>query len=174
MMQFQTWPILALIIASNVYSHRGGLDAMGGHTDSATGQYHCHTDTCFSMAPKVYDRKNWKHWTDEDHDCQDTREEVLIRDAEQIGLSPRGCKVTYGVWQCPYTGLVFSNPSDLDIDHIVPLKEAFRSGASLWNAARKREFANDLENLLAVSNSTNRQKGDKDPTHWMPENWYYQ
>nr|WP_165773442.1 HNH endonuclease family protein [Zooshikella ganghwensis] len=69
---------------------------------------------------------------------------------------------------------MFSNPSDLDIDHIVPLKEAFRSGASLWNATRKREFANDLENLLAVSNSANRQKGDKDPTHWTPENWNYQ
>lgn len=166
--------IVALVVSINVNAHPGGLDAKGGHMNTSTGEYHCHREPCFSLMVKQYERKNWPHWVDDDRDCQNTRNEILLRDAENPGLNPKGCKVTYGVWRCPYTGLVFTNPKDLDIDHIVPLKEAFRSGASVWNRQEKRAFANDFENLLAVENSSNRKKGDKDPAGWMPDKWDYQ
>ena len=110
-------------------------------------------------------------------DCQNTRHEVLI--AESLGpvkLNPSGCRVIAGQWHDPFTGQTFTDPSKLDIDHLVPLSEAHRSGASLWDAKKRERFANDLshpEALIAVSASANRSKGDKDPANWLPPNKSY-
>lgn len=73
-------------------------------------------------------------------------------------------------WIGLYTGKIFSNARQVDIDHVVPLKEAHISGASGWTKEKKRQFANDEDNLLAVSKSANRSKGAKDPAKWMPKN----
>jgi len=73
----------------------------------------------------------------------------------------------------PFTGNTYTNPSDLDIDHLVPLKEAHISGAHLWTATRREQYANDLsdpDSLIAVSNSANRSKGAKDVAQWLPTN----
>lgn len=134
------------------------------------------TTTQTSVAPiKVdYDRKLYKHWIDEDKDCQDTRQEVLISESiEPVALDDIGCRVVSGRWYDPFTDNTFTDPSDLDIDHLVPLKEAHLSGAHSWTASMREKYANDLNNpdsLIAVSKSANRSKGAKDVAQWLPSN----
>lgn len=118
-----------------------------------------------------YKRALYRHWIDEDKDCRDTRVEVLARDARSVEYSQDGCKVASGVWDDPYTGKIFRNPGDLDVDHLVPLKNAHESGAWAWLPERRRDYANFLKyekHLLAVSASENRKKGDKGPDRYMP------
>ena len=103
-------------------------------------------------------------WIDADGDGENTREEVLAE--EKVG----------DVWVCPFTGRIFTNASDLDIDHIVPLKEAHLSGGHAWTKAERVAYANDLENpdhLMAVYDRANQSKGSKDPASWMPPNRSY-
>ena len=118
-----------------------------------------------------YDRALFKHWSDADKDGCDTRAEVLIEEAiVKPKIGPK-CKLTGGKWISAYDGKTVTNASKLDVDHLVPLAEAWRSGAWKWTAAQRQVFANDLENseaLIAVTRSTNRSKGDKDPSLWMP------
>jgi hypothetical protein len=119
-----------------------------------------------------YNRDLFDHWIDEDGDRCDTREEVLIAESRsRAQVDPYGCKVVAGDWFSAYDGLTFSDPSELDIDHVVALAEAWDSGASGWDASRRRAFANDLghpEALAAVSASSNRSKSDLDPGQWKP------
>lgn len=117
-----------------------------------------------------YNRKEWKHWIDTDKDCENTREEALKRDAQQVTSTNDKCTPTSGVWIDPYTNTHFVNPRKLDADHIVPLKHAHTYGGSEWPKSRKRAFANDLENVLMVSAGANRSKGAKGPNKWMPPN----
>ena len=118
-----------------------------------------------------YKRTLFKHWIDVDKDGCDTRAEVLIEEAiVKPKIGPK-CKLTGGKWISAYDGKTIINPSQLDVDHLVPLAEAWRSGAWKWTNAQRQAFANDLENsetLIAVTASTNRSKGDKDPSLWMP------
>lgn len=124
--------------------------------------------------PDGYEREDWDHWIDADGDCQDTRQEVLIAQSEipvRFTDSSR-CRVASGRWRCPYTGRVFTDPGDLDVDHLVPLHAAHRAGADAWGAKRRRAFANALdasEHLVAVQAAANRSKGDKEPHRWLPE-----
>jgi hypothetical protein len=120
-----------------------------------------------------YDRKLWKHWIDADHDCQDARVEVLI--AESYGEvefeDARGCEPASGEWQCPYTGKLLRESHLLDVDHLVPLANAHRSGGGAWSAERRMDYANDLSqpyHLIAVDYAANRSKGDKGPEAWLP------
>jgi len=121
-----------------------------------------------------YDRNQWKHWIDADGDCQNTRDEVLIQESViTVTLSEDGCKVIAGRWQDPYSGEVFTDPADLDVDHMVPLKNAHRSGGWAWTKQRRKEYANDLdhqEHLIAVDSGLNRSKGAQGPDTWLPPN----
>ena len=118
-----------------------------------------------------YKRSAFKHWIDADKNGCNTRAEVLIEEAVvKPKIGPK-CKLTDGKWLSAYDGITVGAPSQLDVDHMVPLAEAWRSGAWKWTAAQRQAFANDLENseaLIAVTASTNRSKGDKDPSLWMP------
>jgi len=117
-----------------------------------------------------YERKLYKHWIDADHDGENTRREVLIR----YNLDRTGAKV--GHWFDPYTGRTFTTPESLQIDHVVPLSEAHRSGAWAWDSLQRMAFANDLgqpSQLLAIHGVTNEDKGDKDPAHWLPPRQEY-
>lgn len=124
-----------------------------------------------------YLRADYGSWIDSDFDCQNTRQEILIRESVIIPtLDEKGCKVISGLWKDKYTGKTFTNPKDLDIDHFVPLAEVNKSGGNKWAKEKKIAYANDLTNqetLIAVSASQNRAKGDKDISEWLPENKNY-
>lgn len=113
-----------------------------------------------------YDRGRFAPWVDDDGDGCDTRCEVLA--AERIDELPG---LPGGGWRSVYDGFVTDDPSELDIDHVVALREAWRSGAAAWDPRRRAAFSNDLDDprtLIAVSASSNRSKGDRDPSEWRP------
>lgn len=113
-----------------------------------------------------YSRDKFPHWIDQGGGCN-TRQVVLKRDADYY---EGNCPVTSGKWYSYYDGVIAYSPSEIDIDHIVPLAEAWRSGASSWTTEKRRAFANDLNGpqLIAVTSSINRSKGDQDPSTWQP------
>ena len=75
-----------------------------------------------------------------------------------------------GEWLDPYTASIYTDPQDIDIDHFVPLANAWRSGASGWSAADREAYANDPGVLLSVEDDANQEKGDKGPEAWKPPN----
>lgn len=126
----------------------------------------------------AYSRSYYQHWVDHDSDCQDTRNEVLIRDAagEVTYRDGDKCVVVKGTWNDPYSGKTYYEPRQLDVDHVVPLKNAHESGAWAWSKERRRDYANYLaanQHLLAVLASENRRKGDKGPDRYLPPNTAY-
>lgn len=121
-----------------------------------------------------YARDQWQPhgWADADGDGCNTREEVLMAESK-VGVQGHGpgCKILGGDWVDPYTGLRTTSPADLQIDHLVALADAHRSGGWAWPAARKVSFANDLrdpELLNAVSGQENQRKSDDGPDEWLP------
>jgi hypothetical protein len=121
---------------------------------------------------KGYSRARFPHWRGTGKNC-DVRDSVLQQDGESIKLS--GCNVVGGRWESAYDGLVVTDPADVDIDHVVPLANAWRSGADEWDDSKRGDFANDLTRpqLIAVSQRSNRSKGDQDPSQWKPANKSY-
>lgn len=119
-----------------------------------------------------YDRDEFNHWITIDG-C-DTRERVLARDGDDVQVGP-DCRPDSGDWFSEYDGASFTDGSDLDIDHVVPLAEAWLSGADSWSDQEREDFANDLQGpqLIAVSASSNRSKGDQDPSTWWPTRTTY-
>jgi hypothetical protein len=114
-----------------------------------------------------YSREKFPHWRDTGENC-DVRDTVLKRDGERVKYS--GCNVVAGTWTSRYDGKVLESPTKVDIDHMVPLANAWRSGASAWSTDEREDFANDLDRpqLTAVSQTSNRAKGDQDPSTWKP------
>jgi len=124
-------------------------------------------DTFNNAFAGEYNRAEWAHWVDADGDGQNTRTEMLIRDSKEVVRhGPR--KTIAGKWVCPYTGRTYYKASDIDIDHVVPLGTAHKSGAEFWTPKQRRQFANDPENLLCVEDNANQAKGDKGPEDWRP------
>jgi hypothetical protein len=121
----------------------------------------------------TYDRAKFKHWIDANGDCQNTRTEVLIAESGTTPTytSSSHCSVAKGKWFSYYDGATWTAPSDVDIDHIVALKEAWESGARSWTTSDRTRFANDLGypyTLVAVTDNVNQSKSDKDPAEWLP------
>jgi len=119
-----------------------------------------------------YDRSLFKHWIDADKDKCDTRAEVLISEAVVKPKVDKKCKITGGKWLSAYDGKSITNASQLDVDHLVPLAEAWRSGAWAWTPKQRQDFANDLGDkraLIAVTLTTNRSKSDRDISDWVPK-----
>jgi len=127
-------------------------------------------DPCLEgTTPTEYARRDWGRWLDVDGDCQDTRQEVLIRDSSiKVALDEDGCRVVAGRWTDPYDGSETVDPSKIDVDHVVALRDAHDSGGWQWSYEEKRLFFNDMENLRATSQSTNRSKGARGPDEWLP------
>ncbi|MGW6442717.1 golvesin C-terminal-like domain-containing protein [Lentzea sp. NPDC055074] len=123
-------------------------------------------------SPTGYDRTLFPHWRKAVDAC-DGREVSLRRDATTV--TPAGsCPVLSGSWTSAYDGMVLTDPSKVAIDHVVPLADAWRSGASSWTHERKIVFANDVEHsqLLAVSGTSNTAKLDRPPDVWLPRTSY--
>ncbi|EFE69773.1 MULTISPECIES: HNH endonuclease family protein [Streptomyces] len=120
-----------------------------------------------------YNRDLFPHWITISGSCN-TRETVLKRDGTNV-VTDSACASTSGSWYSPYDGATWSAASDVDIDHLVPLAEAWDSGAGSWTTSRRQAFANDLTRpqLLAVTDNVNQAKGDQDPATWMPSRTAY-
>lgn len=124
-----------------------------------------------SEAKNSYSRSKFKHWTSNNSTKCNTRIAVLKAESKKK-VKMSGCTIKSGSWVSAYDGKKFTNPSKMDIDHMVPLKEAWESGAYKWTSKTRENFANDLgykNSLIAVSASSNRSKSDKDPNNWMPK-----
>jgi Domain of unknown function (DUF1994). len=174
-MKFKHMAIAAVLIAvaGLVSAHGGGLNKDGCHNEKQ-GKYHCHGKSPSSVKPTTqtkYNRDSWKHWSDFDNDCMNTRHEILLAQADgPVKKSPDGCYISSSTWNDPFSGKTLLQASDLDVDHIIPLKWASEHGGLKWSSTKKERFANDPVNLLAVDDSLNQSKGARGPTQWMPPN----
>ncbi|KAI4863595.1 hypothetical protein F4820DRAFT_369661 [Hypoxylon rubiginosum] len=121
-----------------------------------------------SVDTTTYDRDLFPTWDTITGTCN-TREYVLKRDGASVVVGS-DCYPTSGTWTSPYDGAKWTAPSDVDIDHMVPLKNAWISGASKWTTAKREQFANDVTRpqLWAVTDNVNSSKGDKSPDSWKP------
>jgi hypothetical protein len=129
-----------------------------------------------------YSREEFPHWASEaafygwkepDGSC-DVRDTALIRDGEGVRIDD-DCSITAGTWLDPYTGRTLTDSSEVDIDHVVPLANAWRSGAgsSEWSTIDRESYANDPKVLPSADAGANRAKGDKGPEAWKPPNQDY-
>ncbi|MEU3031960.1 HNH endonuclease family protein [Streptomyces incarnatus] len=120
-----------------------------------------------------YSRDKFPTWITIEGNCN-TREWIIKRDGTNV-VTNSACTATSGSWYSPYDGATWTSASDVDIDHLVPLAEAWDSGASKWTTAQRQAFANDVTRpqLLAVTDNVNQSKGDQDPATWIPSRTAY-
>ena len=117
-------------------------------------------------------------WADTDRNGCDTRNDILARDLtdETFKQGTNNCVVMTGVLADKYTGTTITftrgqdTSSDVQIDHIVSLSDAWQKGAQQLDADQRKELANDPLNLMAAYGPTNGAKGDKDAATWLPPN----
>lgn len=119
-------------------------------------------------------------WKDVDQNGCDTRNDILARDLKQIVLKAGDdCVVATGMLHDPYTATTITfvrgagTSSKVQIDHLVALAAAWRTGAAQWTASRRVTYANDRSVLLAVDGPRNGSKGDRDASEWLPPNVLY-
>ena len=118
-----------------------------------------------------YDRDLFSHWSDTDGNGCDAREDTLASQLLRDGVrsASDSCRIVSGTWVSIFDGVTHSgSSSDLDIDHVVALAEAWDSGANTWSSSTRRRFANDPVHLIAVTASSNRSKSDRDLGEWRP------
>lgn len=120
-----------------------------------------------------YSRDKFPHWSTQSGSCN-TREIVLQRDGRDV-VTNESCAAVSGRWFSVYDEVWLDAASDVDIDHMVPLANAWRSGADAWTTAKRQRFANDLagQQLIAVRDTTNQAKGDRSPDQWKPPSTGY-
>ncbi|MEU8217092.1 HNH endonuclease family protein [Micromonospora taraxaci] len=146
-----------------------GWAAPPGIPSKATAQSQLNALTVATQGSSSgYSRDLFPHWITVSGSCN-TREQVLKRDGTSVVVDS-SCAATSGRWYSPYDGATWTAASDVDIDHVVPLAEAWRSGANSWTTSRRQSFANDLTRpqLIAVTDNVNQSKGDQDPSTWQP------
>ena len=122
-----------------------------------------------------YDRDDWDHWVRIPGTRQNIRDAVLIEESlvqvtTNDGASGWRARVLTGRWICPYTGLTYTESSDVDVDHVVALAEAHQSGGWAWTHEQREEYANyreDPDHLIVVDDATNSRKGALDPAEFL-------
>ena len=122
-----------------------------------------------------YVRAKFKHWVGVGNGC-DSRKAVIISEATVQPKVESGCKIIGGEWNSIYDSVKVTDAGKLDVDHMVPLAEAWDSGASAWDDKKRELYANDQTDkihLIAVTGPSNRSKSDRDPSEWMPSNKAY-
>ncbi|MDA9100064.1 HNH endonuclease family protein [Planktomarina sp.] len=118
-----------------------------------------------------YDRDLFGGWSDIDHDCQNTRHELLQElSTSRVVFSTNTCRVVKGRWLVPYTDITFFESKFVDIDHLVPLKYSWDRGSYKWSDFERAQFSNDPSNLFVVEKSVNREKAALGPSKWLPPN----
>jgi hypothetical protein len=126
-----------------------------------------------------YVRTKFKHWITISRPGQigcDSRKSVIIDEAMVKPTIGKGCSLAGGEWFSIYDNIKVTDAGKLDVDHMVPLAEAWDSGASSWNDLRRQQYANDMvdpRHLIAVTGASNRSKSDQDPSDWLPTNKDY-
>lgn len=118
-----------------------------------------------------YDRSLFPHWNVVDSPCT-ARQVVLQRDGHDV-VTDDSCQPTAGSWWSAFDDeWVYDVPGDISVDHMVPLSEAWKTGAADWSTSQRADFANDVDSsqLWLATPSSNGSKGDKDPSEWMPDN----
>ena len=160
--------LTALIASVAVLNGPTASAALPTPVSAATARTYLASLTVATENRTGYDRDLFPHWITQSGTCN-TREVVLKRDGTNV-VQDSACAATSGSWYSVYDGATWTVASDLDIDHLVPLAEAWDSGASGWTTARRQAFANDLTRpqLIAVTDNVNQAKGDQDPATWMP------
>ena len=160
--------VLALVLAGLV-----GLPATAhAETYSAPLTTAISDLTVASEVRTGYSRDLFPHWIDADGDGCSTRSEVLIAEADDPVTISGTCTITKGRWYSYYDQVSWTDPADVDIDHMVPLAEAWDSGARTWTTTTRKAFANDLgdyRTLVGVTDNVNQAKGDQDPATWLPQ-----
>ena len=141
-----------------------GTGATAGPAPSAITQQLAALTVSSGLSMAGYSRDKFPHWISQGAGC-DTRDVVLQRQGMVVQTGAK-CKITGGQWTSPYDGRSYSDPQALQIDHVVPLANAWKSGASQWTTKQRQDFANDLDRpqLMAVTGSVNESKGDQDPS----------
>jgi len=122
-----------------------------------------------------YARTKFKHWVGVGNGC-DSRKAVIISEAIIKPVVEKGCVIKGGEWLSIYDNIKVTDAGKLDVDHMVPLAEAWDSGASAWDDKKRELYANDqtdARHLIAVTGASNRSKSDRDPSEWMPTNEKY-
>lgn len=138
-----------------------------------------HIEREFPYPDVPYNRKNqFGTWIqDTEGSCLNTRAKVLVRDSKtNVNYRPSGCSVQSGRWDDPYSGKQFTSADDIQIDHFVPLKNAYMTGGHEWNQNKRCLYANYMGNefhLLSVSGKENLRKSDNTPSQYMPKNFSY-
>jgi hypothetical protein len=162
-----------LIASVGLFNGPTASAALPTPVSAATARGYLSTLTVTTEDRTGYNRDLFPHWITQSGSCN-TRETVLKRDGSGV-VTDSSCAATGGSWYSPYDGATWSAASDVDIDHLVPLAEAWDSGADSWTTSRRQSFANDLTRpqLLAVTDNVNQSKGDQDPATWMPSRTAY-
>ncbi|HJV99517.1 MAG TPA: HNH endonuclease family protein [Arthrobacter sp.] len=179
----RTLTLLACLLLSGSLA---GCDALAhagpgiAETDAAAAITQLESIPVKGRAPKTgYSREEFgPAWADVDRNGCDTRNDILARDLEGETFKPgtRNCVVATGTLADPYTGTTINfvrgnaTSSTVQIDHIVPLSDAWQKGAQQLSADQRRQMANDPLNLMAADGPTNGAKGDRDAATWLPPN----
>jgi len=172
-----TAALLALVLCVTLFAPTPTAAATSGATACKSNNAKLGLLTALDCVPITvehiggYARTLFKHWITFT-DGKNTRAKVLIAESlTAVHFSSTGKSVTTGRWLSLYDGEIWTRASDVDIDHVVALGEAWRSGAWNWTAARRQAYANDLGvpwTLRAVTDNVNQAKSDDDPTNWLP------
>jgi len=165
--------LTGLIASVGLFNGPTASAALPTPVSAATARTYLASLTVATESRTGYDRDLFPTWITIEGTCN-TREYILKRDGTNV-VTNSACTATSGSWYSPYDGATWTAASDLDIDHLVPLAEAWDSGASAWTTAQRQAFANDVTRpqLLAVTDNVNQSKGDQDPSTWVPSRSAY-
>ncbi|WP_330340370.1 HNH endonuclease family protein [Streptomyces sp. NBC_00557] len=165
--------LTGLIASAALFDSPSASAALPTPVSAATARGYLSQLTVATENRTGYSRDKFPTWITISGTCN-TREWILKRDGTNV-VTDSACTATSGSWYSPYDGATWTSPSDVDIDHLVPLAEAWDSGASKWTTAQRQAFANDVTRpqLLAVTDNVNQAKGDQDPATWVPSRSAY-
>ncbi|MGW2524736.1 HNH endonuclease family protein [Streptomyces sp. NPDC001617] len=165
--------LTGLIASVGLFNGPTASAALPTPVSAATARTYLASLTVATESRTGYDRDLFPTWITIEGTCN-TREYILKRDGTNV-VTNSACTATSGSWYSPYDGATWTAASDLDIDHLVPLAEAWDSGAGAWTTAQRQAFANDVTRpqLLAVTDNVNQSKGDQDPSTWVPSRSAY-